>query len=159
MDDFIFGEPVPAARTFLVGGGTAADVAGTVEPFRSALGDLNSPEGTNQPDGRRQIDWDAAPAFVSDDQGAAFPGGFFNTNFFPRARGVDITTPLPPPAGTAITLLAARPATRDSVTRGACVALLCAAPSHSASATTRRHGRQRDASVGDQRERRGCAVW
>ena len=61
-----------------------------VEQFRAALGELNDFEPVNNPDGRRQINWDAAPAAISDPN--AFPGDFFNFNASPRARGIEFTT-------------------------------------------------------------------
>ncbi|MEL6894331.1 MAG: calcium-binding protein, partial [Actinomycetota bacterium] len=42
-------------------------------------------------DGRRQINWDAAPAAISDPN--PFPGDFFNGDAAPRARGIEFTTP------------------------------------------------------------------
>lgn len=63
-----------------------------VDGFRATLnGEMppasppNTPDGVNFPDGHRSINWDAAPPAVS--QPNPFPGDFFNTDFFPRARG------------------------------------------------------------------------
>ncbi|MEL6242379.1 MAG: VPLPA-CTERM sorting domain-containing protein [Pseudomonadota bacterium] len=71
--------------------GTAADPAGlasTVEIFRNGIGPLNGNNPVNEdPNGRRQIDWDAAPDAVSDPN--AFPGDFFNFSASPRARGIE----------------------------------------------------------------------
>ncbi|MEO1089127.1 MAG: VPLPA-CTERM sorting domain-containing protein [Pseudomonadota bacterium] len=67
--------------------GTPGALAGTVDAYRDALGALNAPEPVNNPDGRRQIDWDAAPDAISDPN--AFPGDFFNGDAAPRARGIE----------------------------------------------------------------------
>ncbi|MEM8834851.1 MAG: hypothetical protein AAGD00_03420 [Planctomycetota bacterium] len=78
----------------LVRSGSSADAAGLqgiVDTFRNDLGDLNAPEPGTVGSGRRQIDWDAAPDAVSSPND--FPGDFFNANVFPRARGVEFTTP------------------------------------------------------------------
>ncbi|MEM0922762.1 MAG: hypothetical protein AAGI13_06925 [Pseudomonadota bacterium] len=66
----------------------AASLESTVDKFRDDLGSLNDnlPENLD-PNGRRQIDWDAAPDGVSDPN--AFPGDFFNFNADPRARGIE----------------------------------------------------------------------
>ena len=78
--------------------GTGADTAGilnSVNAFKSALGNgsttPNAPTNSNFADGFRAINWDAAPDAVSSPN--AFPGGFFNTDFSPRARGMDFSTP------------------------------------------------------------------
>ena len=75
---------------FTASGPDAASIQATVDNFRNALGPLNAPAGVNHPDGRREINWDAAPDAISDPN--PFPGGFFNTNFAPRARGMTFTT-------------------------------------------------------------------
>lgn len=83
--------PAMAAPTdFLAAGPNAASIQTTVDNFRNALGALNAPDGVNHPDGRRQINWDAAPDAISDPN--PFPGDFFNTDFAPRARGMSFTT-------------------------------------------------------------------
>lgn len=67
---------------------TAAGIQDTVEEYRDALGPLNAPAPVNgDPNGRRQINWDAAPNPVSDPN--AFPGDFFNADSAPRARGIE----------------------------------------------------------------------
>lgn len=67
---------------------TAAALAPTVDAFRAALGPLNANAPVNgDPNGRRQINWDAAPDAVSDPD--AFPGDFFNADVAPRARGIE----------------------------------------------------------------------
>lgn len=95
MDDFIFGEPssenacgVPEIYT--TAGDDAVDIEATVEEYRAALGDLNPFEPTNFEDGRRQINWDAAPDAISAPN--EFPFDFFNFNASPRARGIEFKT-------------------------------------------------------------------
>ncbi len=86
-----FATPALAAPVdFTASGPDAADIQATVDNFRNALGALNAPDGVNHPDGRRQINWDAAPDAISDPN--PFPGDFFNQNFSPRARGMTFTT-------------------------------------------------------------------
>jgi hypothetical protein len=80
-------------------GTDTASLQAEVDAFRNAIGALNSPQPINHVDGRRQIDWDAAPDSVSAPN--AFPGDFFNAGVFPRARGIEFTTP-----GTALQLSA-----------------------------------------------------
>ena len=73
---------------FEVNANDAAGITPTVEAFRTALGPLNGNTPTNEdPNGRRQINWDAAPDAVSDPN--AFPGDFFNADVSPRARGIE----------------------------------------------------------------------
>lgn len=80
------------AQTVYSGSSWDADgLAGVVDDFRDALGDLNAPNPGSLCDGRRQIDWDAAPDGVSAPN--AFPGDFFNADVFPRARGIVFSTP------------------------------------------------------------------
>jgi len=69
-------------------GAAPADIAGTVNEFRDALGpnNGNAPVAGNR-FGRRQINWDAAPDAVSDPN--LLPGDFFNADFAPRARGIE----------------------------------------------------------------------
>lgn len=92
MDDFIFGEPITETTCgtpeIVTGTGTnAAALGATVESYRTLMGDLNPNEPSNFDGGRRQIDWDAAPAAVSAPN--EFPGNFFNFNASPRARGIE----------------------------------------------------------------------
>lgn len=76
--------PVPFADS----GATAADIEDVVEAYRAALDPFNPPDPVpGDPDGRRQIDWDAAPDFIADPN--AFPGDFFNFPATPRARGIE----------------------------------------------------------------------
>ncbi|MEM7129812.1 MAG: hypothetical protein AAF702_25995 [Chloroflexota bacterium] len=95
MDDFIYGEPTRGnvcgtPEIFTAVGADAADIETTVESYRTALGDLNAFEPTNFADGRRQINWDAAPDAISAPN--EFPFDFFNFNASPRARGIEFTT-------------------------------------------------------------------
>ena len=76
---------------FTAAGANPAGIQGTVDAFRNVLGALNAFDGNNNADGRREINWDAAPDAISDPN--AFPGDFFNTNFAPRARGTSLSTP------------------------------------------------------------------
>ena len=81
---------VPAAtllQSISVNASDAAGLAPFVDAYRNALGPLNAFDPVNgDPNGRRQVDWDAAPDAVSDPN--AFPGDFFNFNVNPRARGI-----------------------------------------------------------------------
>lgn len=71
-----------------VNGDTAADIRPHVDAFRNALGPNNGNAPVNaDPNGRRQINWDAAPDAISDPN--PFPGDFFNANVNPRARGIE----------------------------------------------------------------------
>jgi len=95
MDDFIYGEPQPITScglptAFAATGADPASLQSGVDEYRTALGTLNAPAPFNNPDGRRQIDWDAAPDAVSAPN--AFPGDFFNFTATPRARGIAFST-------------------------------------------------------------------
>jgi hypothetical protein len=74
---------------------SAADAAGiqpTVDAFRAAVGATlndNDPATPNDPNGRREINWDGVP--VSDP--APFAGDFFNGATSGRSRGLEVTTP------------------------------------------------------------------
>lgn len=74
--------------TFAATGETAADIQQTVDEFRTALGANNGnlPEN-GDPNGRRQINWDALPDAFSDPN--FFPGDFFNGSTPGRARGIE----------------------------------------------------------------------
>lgn len=75
-------------QVFEVNANTAAGIQQTVDDFRAALGPFNAPAPVNgDPNGRRQINWDAAPDAISDPN--VFPGAFFNANIAPRARGIE----------------------------------------------------------------------
>jgi len=79
------------ATLFSASGANPAAIQGTVDDFRDALGDLNPFVATEFADGRRQINWDAAPAAISSPN--PFPGDFFNFSAPPRARGIEFSTP------------------------------------------------------------------
>ncbi len=87
----VAGNAAAASTTFSASGANPAAIQADVDNFRNALGTLNAPAPVQEADGRRQIDWDAAPAAVSAPN--AFPGGFFNFSAAPRARGIAFTTP------------------------------------------------------------------
>lgn len=75
---------------FTDSGATAEDIEDTVNAFRDALGPFNAPVPVaGNPNGRRQINWDAAPDAISDPN--LFPGDFFNANVAPRARGIEFS--------------------------------------------------------------------
>ncbi|MGG7566786.1 hypothetical protein ACQ5SO_11575 [Rhodovulum sp. DZ06] len=79
----------PAAAVVFSGAGPdAASIQGLVDDFRAALGPLNPNAPINaDPNGRREINWDGAPAAVADPN--LFPGDFFNGDAAPRARGIE----------------------------------------------------------------------
>lgn len=79
------------ATLFDAAGADPAAIQTTVDDFRNALGTLNPFTPVENADGRRQINWDAAPAAISSPN--AFPGDFFNFGANPRARGIEFTTP------------------------------------------------------------------
>jgi len=79
-----------APTIFSAAGANPAAIQGTVDNFRNALGAFNAPAPVQNIGGRREIDWDAAPAAVSSPN--AFPGGFFNFSSSPRARGISFST-------------------------------------------------------------------
>ena len=80
-----------ASTTYSAAGADPAAIQTAVDDFRAALGTLNAFEPVENADGRRQIDWDAAPAAVSAPN--PFPGDFFNFSSSPRARGFEFSTP------------------------------------------------------------------
>lgn len=80
-----------AATLFSAAGSDPAAIQGTVDAFRNALGALNPFTPEAFADGRRQINWDAAPAAISSPN--PFPGDFFNFGASPRARGIEFSTP------------------------------------------------------------------
>lgn len=80
-----------ASTTYSAAGGDPAAIQTAVDDFRNALGALNPFTPVENADGRRQINWDAAPAAISALN--AFPGDFFNFSASPRARGIEFYTP------------------------------------------------------------------
>ncbi len=80
-----------SSTTFSAAGADPAAIQTTVDDFRDALGTLNPFTPVQNADGRRQINWDAAPAAISAPN--EFPGDFFNFSASPRARGIEFTTP------------------------------------------------------------------
>lgn len=77
-------------NVFSDSGASATDISDTVDAFRDALGDLNPFVPESFDSGRRQINWDAAPDFISAPN--EFPGDFFNFGANPRARGIEFST-------------------------------------------------------------------
>lgn len=87
----IFMRDAGAQQVFSFTESGVADFGAEVDAYRDALGPFNPPapvKGDKQ--GRRQIDWDAAPGAVSTTN--PFPSDFFNFNAFPRARGIEFTS-------------------------------------------------------------------
>lgn len=80
-----------AVTLFSAAGSSPAVIQSSVDNFRNALGVLNPFVPEEFADGRRQINWDAAPAAVSSPN--SFPSDFFNFSSAPRARGIEFTTP------------------------------------------------------------------
>jgi len=81
-----------ASHTVFSGSGSiAGDITPTVNAFQGALGGLNPNAPTSFTDGRREINWDAAPEASSSPN--AFPGNFFNGTVPGRARGIEFATP------------------------------------------------------------------
>ncbi len=83
--------PAHAVSLFSSAGADPTAIQSTVDDFRDALGTLNPFTPEEFADGRRQINWDAAPAAVSSPN--PFPGDFFNFGASPRARGIEFSTP------------------------------------------------------------------
>jgi hypothetical protein len=81
----------PAAAVsiiFSASGQTPADIQGTVDTFRAALGTLNPNVAGSFGSGRREINWDGVPdAFSAPNN---LPPNFFNVN---SPRGVVFSTP------------------------------------------------------------------
>jgi hypothetical protein len=72
----LFSQPAPAI--FGAAGPDAAAVRTAVTTFQNALGPLNPPGASGDPDGRREINWDGVPASASSPN--PFPADFFNRN-------------------------------------------------------------------------------
>jgi hypothetical protein len=80
--------PPPGAPVATVVAG-AGDITATVDEFRALLGEPNNGATPGQqPDGRREINWDGAPPPLTNTDD--FPGDVFNTA---SPRGAEFTTP------------------------------------------------------------------
>jgi len=81
--------PQPPAYALFETLGDSASIAAKLAEFRTALGGgLNAPNSAPADTGRREINWDGAPAALTDVD--TFPANFFNVN---SKRGVVFTTP------------------------------------------------------------------
>ena len=83
-----------SAQTFSAAGADAASILDSVNGFRDALGALNPNGPTSFAVGRREVNWDGAPASAA--QPNFFAGDFFNAKFDGapngRIRGVEFST-------------------------------------------------------------------
>jgi hypothetical protein len=81
--------PPPAPYTTFLAQGDSATIAGKLTTFRGALGGLlNAPNSAPNDSGRREINWDGAPAALTNVD--TFPAAFFNVN---SKRGAVFATP------------------------------------------------------------------
>jgi hypothetical protein len=69
----------------------AGDIRAQVDEFRGLLGPDNGGAPDGDPDGRREINWDAVPDELAAPN--ALPGDFFNSDEDPTARGAVLETP------------------------------------------------------------------
>ena len=69
----------------------AGDIQAKVDEFRGLLGPDNGGAPDGDPDGRREINWDAVPDEVAAPN--ALPPDFFNGTEDPTARGALLETP------------------------------------------------------------------
>jgi hypothetical protein len=69
----------------------AGDIQAKVDEFRGLLGPDNGATPDGDPDGRREINWDAVPDELAAPN--ALPGDFFNGKQDPTARGALLETP------------------------------------------------------------------
>lgn len=76
-----------AATVVSFSGETAADIQGTVDDYRAALGDINPFVPENFAGGRREVNWDGVPDVVSEP--TAFPANGFNSGNPGTARGIE----------------------------------------------------------------------
>lgn len=68
----------PAPAIFGAAGPDAAAIRSAITAFQNALGPLNAPGASGDPNGRREINWDAVPSqFASPN---SLPADFFNKN-------------------------------------------------------------------------------
>ena len=79
------------ANVFKAAGKTSDEIAASLNAYRDALGTLNANNPGSQPNGRREINWDAVPALFTNTND--FPGDFFNQAVVGRARGAEFSTP------------------------------------------------------------------
>lgn len=68
----------------------SCDITTAVADYRQLLGSLNANVVGEQPGGRREINWDAVPALVTNTN--TFPADFFNQPVTGRARGAVFST-------------------------------------------------------------------
>ena len=81
--------PPPPSYTTFETLGDSVSIAAKLDEFRAALGgSLNAPNTPPAASGRREINWDGAPAALTDVD--TFPANFFNVN---SKRGAVFTTP------------------------------------------------------------------
>jgi hypothetical protein len=69
----------------------AGDIASAVDEFRGLLGPNNGEGPDGDPEGRREINWDAVPDEVAAPN--ELPSDFFNSTQAPGARGAVLETP------------------------------------------------------------------
>src|SRR5688572_13388803 len=65
----------------------SGDISADVNEFRALLGTLNANIAGEQPDGRREVNWDGVPPTLTNND--LFPGDFFNVV---SPRGLLLTT-------------------------------------------------------------------
>lgn len=83
------GNPYPPNYTTFQAQGDSLAIADKLDAFRAALGGvLNAPNTPPAVSGRREINWDGAPALLTNVD--TFPGTFFNVN---SKRGAVFATP------------------------------------------------------------------
>jgi hypothetical protein len=95
-----------APHVFEASGATPADIQGSVDAFRAALGNPNNIAGPPSATGHREINWDAVPdAFAAPN---LLPANFFNKNsprgivFFTPGAGFEVSANLVNPTNTPV---------------------------------------------------------
>lgn len=89
LDSTGYTAPPPPAYTTFETLGDSVSIAAKLDEFRAALGGaLNAPNTPPAASGRREINWDGAPAALTNVDN--FPADFFNVN---SKRGAVFTTP------------------------------------------------------------------